>query len=71
MLIANIFLIKNNFYIVDDMSSRHPVILGLRNVLKSAASHDITTVTLPLLLTNEMSEVCWTVLRMCYILYRN
>lgn len=39
------------------MNSRHPVILGLRNVLKTAASYDVTTITLPLLLTNEMSEV--------------
>lgn len=42
------------------MNSRHPVILGLRNVLKTTASYDITTVTLPLLLTNEMTEVCVT-----------
>lgn len=39
------------------MNSRHPVILGLRNVLKTAASYDVTTLTIPLLLTHEMTEV--------------
>ncbi|KAK3882668.1 hypothetical protein Pcinc_012964 [Petrolisthes cinctipes] len=39
-----------------DINSRHPVILGLRNVLKVACLGDITTLTIPLLLTNSMSE---------------
>ncbi|XP_071546572.1 FERRY endosomal RAB5 effector complex subunit 3 [Panulirus ornatus] len=39
-----------------DINSRHPVILGLRNVLKVACLGDITTLTIPLLLTNTMSE---------------
>lgn len=39
-----------------DINSRHPVILGLRNVLKVACLADITTLTVPLLLTNNMSE---------------
>ncbi|XP_064111894.1 protein C12orf4 homolog [Macrobrachium nipponense] len=39
-----------------DINSRHPVILGLRNVLKIACLGDITTLTIPLLLTNSMSE---------------
>lgn len=39
-----------------DISSRHPVILALRNVLKVACLCDIATVTLPLLLVHEMSE---------------
>ncbi len=40
-----------------DLSSRHPVILGLRNILKSCISHGIQTLTFPLLLAHEMSEV--------------
>nr|XP_053656211.1 protein C12orf4 homolog isoform X1 [Cherax quadricarinatus] len=39
-----------------DINSRHPVILGLRNVLKVACLGDITTLTIPLLLTLTMSE---------------
>lgn len=39
-----------------DITSRNPVILGLRNVLRAACMCDITTLTLPLLLVQEMSE---------------
>ncbi|KAF4517329.1 hypothetical protein B566_EDAN007281 [Ephemera danica] len=45
-----------------DVTSRHPVILGLRNVLKQASSYDITCLSIPLLLVHEMSEemtVAW------------
>jgi len=58
--------------VVDDtvennsMSSRHPVILGLRNVLKTACLNDITTLTLPLLLGHKMTErmtVAWCMKR--------
>lgn len=41
-----------------DMNSRHPTILGLRNILRVSHEHDICTVTIPLLLVHEMSEVC-------------
>ena len=40
-----------------EMSSRHPVILGLRNILKVASLCDITTVTVPLLLAHSITEV--------------
>lgn len=40
-----------------DISSRHPVLLGYRNVLKACFRYDIRTITLPLLLVHEMSEV--------------
>ena len=40
-----------------EINSRHPVILGLRNILKIASRHDITTLTIPALLRHEMSEV--------------
>ncbi|KAK5639219.1 hypothetical protein RI129_011711 [Pyrocoelia pectoralis] len=40
----------------NDINSRHPVVLGLRNMLKSACSNDVTFLTIPLLLQYEMSE---------------
>jgi hypothetical protein len=46
----------------NEINSRHPVILGLRNILKMACSNDITTLTLPVLLMHEMMEemtVAW------------
>jgi len=39
-----------------ELSSRHPVILGLRNILKSCINHNIQTLTFPLLLTHEMTD---------------
>lgn len=44
-------------YFLGDINSRHPVILGLRNILKTACSYDITMITIPLFLTHEMTEV--------------
>lgn len=49
-----------------DLSSRHPVILGLRNILKACISNNINTLTLPLLLTHEMNEemtISWVMKR--------
>lgn len=49
-----------------DLSSRHPVILGLRNILKACVSNDIHTLTFPLLLTHEMTEemtISWVMKR--------
>jgi hypothetical protein len=40
-----------------DLSSRHAVILGLRNILKSCFMNNVHTLTLPLLLTHQMTEV--------------
>ncbi|XP_012277671.1 protein C12orf4 homolog isoform X2 [Orussus abietinus] len=45
-----------------DINSRHPAILGLRNILKTACTNDVTTLTIPVLLVHEMSEdmtVAW------------
>jgi hypothetical protein len=39
-----------------EITSRHASLLGLRNILKSCCKHDITTLTLPLLLTHDMTE---------------
>lgn len=49
-----------------EMNSRHPVILGLRNVLKVASRFDISMLTVPALLRYSMSEemtVPWCVRR--------
>ncbi|CAH1098659.1 unnamed protein product [Psylliodes chrysocephalus] len=40
----------------NDINSRHPVVLGLRNILRTACSNDITSLTIPLLLQYEMTE---------------
>jgi len=48
------------------MSSRHPVILGIRNLLKTACLNDITTLTVPLLISHKMTErmtVAWCMKR--------
>ena len=42
---------------VSDISSRHDVIMGYRNILKACFRYDVHTITLPLLLVHEMSEV--------------
>ncbi|XP_064618656.1 protein C12orf4 homolog [Lineus longissimus] len=39
-----------------EISSRHPVILGIRNILKMCFRYDIFTISIPLLLTHDMSE---------------
>lgn len=40
-----------------DLTSRHPVILAYRSVLKLCFRHDVRQISLPLLLVNEMTEV--------------
>lgn len=39
-----------------EINSRHPVILGLRNILKISHLNDINTIFIPLLLINELNE---------------
>ena len=50
-LVADESVVKTN------ITSRHPIIIGLRNILLSAATHNITTLTIPLLMVHEMTEV--------------
>ncbi|KAM9754002.1 ferry endosomal RAB5 effector complex subunit 3 [Menidia menidia] len=38
------------------ITARDPAIMGLRNILKVCCTHDITTITVPLLLVHDMSE---------------
>lgn len=40
-----------------NLTARDPAIMGLRNILKVCCTHDITTITVPLLLVHDMSEV--------------
>lgn len=40
-----------------EMNSRHYIILAFRNIMKVCCSYDITTLTIPLLLGHEMTEV--------------
>lgn len=40
-----------------NITARDPAIMGLRNILKVCCTHDITTITVPLLLVHDMSEV--------------
>ncbi|XP_038219487.1 protein C12orf4 homolog [Zerene cesonia] len=39
-----------------DITSRHPAILALRNILKSACCNDVTNITIPLLLRHDLTE---------------
>lgn len=41
-----------------EISSRHPTILSIRNIIRLCFRYDIQTLTIPLLLTHEMTEVC-------------
>lgn len=40
----------------EEINSRHPVIMGLRNILKTASRYDVTNLSIPALLRHEMSE---------------
>ncbi|XP_068017026.1 ferry endosomal RAB5 effector complex subunit 3 isoform X2 [Melanerpes formicivorus] len=39
-----------------NVTARDPAIMGLRNILKVCCTHDITTISIPLLLVHDMSE---------------
>lgn len=39
-----------------DINSRHPIILGLRNIMKIAYVYDIAHISIPLLLLHKMNE---------------
>lgn len=49
-------LVSDESILSPEISSRHPLLMGLRNVLKTAYLSDVTTISLPLLLVHEMSE---------------
>ncbi|GBP28789.1 Protein C12orf4 homolog [Eumeta japonica] len=39
-----------------DINSRHPAILGLRNIIKAACANDVTSISLPVLLRHDLSD---------------
>ncbi|XP_070971517.1 FERRY endosomal RAB5 effector complex subunit 3-like isoform X2 [Oncorhynchus clarkii lewisi] len=39
-----------------NITAREPAIMGLRNILKVCCTHDVTNITIPLLLVHDMSE---------------
>ncbi|KAL5291257.1 C12orf4 family protein [Megaselia abdita] len=50
----------------EEINSRHPVILGLRNIMKIASQYDVSSLTIPGLLKHDMSEdmtVPWCIRR--------
>ncbi|EPY87877.1 hypothetical protein CB1_000216048 [Camelus ferus] len=40
-----------------NITARDPAIMGLRNILKVCCTHDVTTISIPLLLVHDMSEL--------------
>lgn len=44
-----------------DINSRHPILASLRNILRVAHANDIKTISIPLLLVDEMNEEILTV----------
>lgn len=51
-----VFHVVADYTLHADITSRHPVLLAYRNVVKTAFKNDIRTLTLPLLLVHEMNE---------------
>ena len=49
-------LVADESVLSPEINSRHPVILGLRNILKISHLNDINTICIPLLLINELNE---------------
>lgn len=59
-------LVTDDSIRTSEITSRHPVILALRNLLKVCFRYDILTLTIPLLLSHEMTEemtVAWCLKR--------
>lgn len=55
--VHTVFHLVSDDSVRGDISSRHPVILSIRNIIKQCFRYDIHTLTIPLLLTHEMTEV--------------
>lgn len=49
-------LVTDDSVLSSDINSRHPVILGLRQILRVAHEWDVCSISLPLLLAQEMAE---------------
>ena len=72
LLIGDFYLTKHSnlaevhavFHLVTDdnlsnltINSRHPIMIGVRNIMMAASRCNITNLVIPLLLVHEMSEV--------------
>lgn len=60
---SNLAEVHAVFHLVTDSSvtqtsinSRHPIMIGIRNIMLAAARHNITNIIIPLLLVHEMME---------------
>jgi hypothetical protein len=49
-------LVSDESVLSSDINSRHPIMMGLRNILKTAYLSDVCTISLPLLLSYDMSD---------------
>ena len=49
-------LVADESVLSPEISSRHPVVMGLRNILRTAYLSEVCTICLPLLLVHEMSD---------------
>ncbi|KAL4240488.1 hypothetical protein ACF0H5_001279 [Mactra antiquata] len=54
--VHTVFHLVRDDSVRSDISSRHSVILAIRNIIKLCCRYDINTLTIPLLLTHEMHE---------------
>lgn len=54
--IHTVFHLVTDDSVRGDITSRHPIIMSLRSIIKLCFRYDITTLSIPLLLTHRMSE---------------
>lgn len=61
---SNLAEVHAVFHLVTDdnlstmtINSRHPIMIGVRNLMMAASRHNITNLIIPLLLVHEMGEV--------------
>lgn len=55
--VHTVFHLVTDDSLSSDINSRHAVILGLRNILKACFKYDVVTLSIPLLLSMELTEV--------------
>uniref|UniRef100_A0A336M6E5 CSON009604 protein n=1 Tax=Culicoides sonorensis TaxID=179676 RepID=A0A336M6E5_CULSO len=56
-VIFHLIISDETYHNIDEINSRHPILNpGLRNIIRTANRYDITTLTIPALLKDEMTE---------------
>lgn len=56
-VIFHLIISDETYHSIDEINSRHPILNpGLRNIIRTANRYDITTLTIPALLKDEMTE---------------